>query len=156
VVATVYEAKRYFDRVLRVGLALKMQSRHRPGIFELRRSLRGLVRLSIAMTKDGSTRKLYWRNVFRLMWRGRHVFEQTMRLMGIYLHFKNQTAYLFRALAKQRPSQLKLPLDVLTLRTMRGEVVSVGKVDPVAVYKDVRIGQGSSQQADKTKDLRSS
>jgi hypothetical protein len=138
VVRTVYEPKRYFDRVLRVGLALKMRSKHRPGLFELRRSLRGLVRLSIEMSKDPVTRPLYWRNVARLMWRGRHVFEQAMRLMGIYLHFKNQTAYLFKAMAAQRPAQARLPRDICALPRQDLRVASGEPVAPHPVRHEAR------------------
>jgi hypothetical protein len=109
VVSTVYEPRRYFDRVLRLGKKLRCKSRHRPGLFELRRHLRGFVRLSWQMTRDPETRWLYWRNVLRLFWRGHVVFEQVMRLMGIYLHFKRQSRHLTAVLDKQMQRQLDLP-----------------------------------------------
>jgi radical SAM superfamily enzyme YgiQ (UPF0313 family) len=109
VVTTVYEPRRYFDRALRLGRKLNCKSRHRPGPFELRRHLRGFFRLSWRMTKDKDTRWLYWRNVLKLLPRGHVVFEQVMRLMGIYLHFKRQTAYLDGVLEKQMRKQLELP-----------------------------------------------
>lgn len=111
VVTTVYEPRRYFDRVLRLGKKLRCRSRHRPGLFELRRHLRGFLRVSWQMSKDPQTRRLYWRNVVRLAWRGHVVFEQTMRLMGIYLHFKSQTAYLSDVLTKQMQTQRNLPVS---------------------------------------------
>ncbi len=109
VVAKVYEVRSYFDRARRLGKLLKCRSRHRPNWFELKRHLRGFFRVSWAMTKDPQTRFLYWRNVLSLIPRGHVTFEQVMRLMGIYLHFKQQSRHLLQVLDKQMASQLKLP-----------------------------------------------
>ena len=109
VVRTIYDARRYFDRALRLGRSLAGKSRHRPGLLELKRHALGFWRVSVAMTRDPETRWLYWRNVFLLARRGHVVFEQVMRLMGIFLHFKRQTAYLLKVLEKQMDQQRAMP-----------------------------------------------
>lgn len=108
VVEAAYEPKRYFDRVLRVGLALQKRRPRLVRWFELKRQLLGLVRVSWALSQQSQTRRLYWRNVLRLILRGPFVFEQCMRLMGIYLHFQRQTAYLSSALTQQAPLQERI------------------------------------------------
>jgi len=112
VVRTIYEPRRYFDRALRLGQALKCKSKHRPRLFELRRSIRGFFAMSRGLLANPETRWLYLRNMAKLIGRGPIVFEQVMRVMGIYLHFRKQTSYLFKALAKQKESQAKLPQDI--------------------------------------------
>jgi hypothetical protein len=57
------------------------------------------------MTKNKETRRLYWRNVVQLIRRGPIVFEQTMRVMGIYLHFREQVDYLEQSIKRQITSQ---------------------------------------------------
>lgn len=112
VVRTIYEPRRYFDRALRLSKSLVGKSKHRPGRFELRRHLLGFWRLSVAMTKDPETRWLYWRNVVVLTTRGHVVFEQVMRLMGIFLHFKRQSANLVTVLEKQMHQQRAMPPEL--------------------------------------------
>lgn len=118
VVTTVYKPRAYFDRALRVGKMLKCKSKHRPRLFELRRHLRGFIRASWAMTKDPETRWLYWRNFFLMLPRGHVALEQVMRLMGIYLHFKKQSAFLAVAMDKQIAQQSELPPELRTLQVV--------------------------------------
>jgi hypothetical protein len=105
VVRTIYAPKVYMDRVLRVGKMLKCRSKHIPRFFEIKRHIPAFFRLSFAMTKSKETRRLYWRNVAQLIVLGPVVFEQTMRVMGIYLHFREQVAYLENSIRKQITSQ---------------------------------------------------
>lgn len=112
IVATIYTAQSYFDRALRVGRALSCKSRHRPRLFELRRHLRGFVMTSLAMTLDPDTRWLYWRNFFLMIPKGHVAFEQVMRLMGIFLHFKKQTKFLAKAMEDQIESQARMPMHM--------------------------------------------
>jgi radical SAM superfamily enzyme YgiQ (UPF0313 family) len=105
VVRTIYAPKAYMDRVLRVGKMLKCKSKHIPRFFEIKRHIPAFFRLSYAMTKSKETRRLYWRNVVQLVRRGPIVFEQTMRVMGIYLHFREQVAYLEQSIKRQISTQ---------------------------------------------------
>lgn len=118
VVQAVYAPRPYFDRVLRTARQLKMNSRHRPRIFELKRSLRALVVSSWRFTVRSELRWLYWRNVIVLVWRGRHVFEQAMRLMGIYLHFRRQTEFLVGQLEGQMIRQAEVIRDTEALKRL--------------------------------------
>ena len=106
VVKTVYSAKSYFDRVLRVARLLKpAKSKHKPRLFEWVRNIRGFVSVCVTLTADKSTRYLFWRNLY-LTWRkGWVVFEHVVRLSGIYIHFRNQIAYLEKAIGKQIDEQ---------------------------------------------------
>jgi radical SAM superfamily enzyme YgiQ (UPF0313 family) len=111
VVSAIYEPRAYFDRALRVGRLLNSKSKHRPNWFELRRLRKGFFRTSWRMTKNPKTRWLYWRNVFLMIPRGRVVFEQVSRLMGIYLHFEKQVAYLKGAMKSQIEGASAWPME---------------------------------------------
>ena len=45
----------------------------------------------------------------RLALRGPMVLEQMMRMMGFYVHFRDQTRYLYGALGRQKASQAAWP-----------------------------------------------
>ena len=109
VVRTLYDPQVYFDRVLRTGLALGSSVPRWPSLWELRRNLLGFWRVSLALSADPETRWRYWRNVVRLVLRGPMVLEQMMRMMGFYVHFRDQTRYLYGALGRQKASQAALP-----------------------------------------------
>lgn len=111
-VRTVYSAKSYFDRVLRTA---RMMSYRRPRLhhpWELKRSLRALVVMSWRMSKNRSTRRLYWRNFFLALSLGLYRFEIAMTLMSIYQHFEKQSSYLLGVLARQIEQQRQLPQKV--------------------------------------------
>jgi radical SAM superfamily enzyme YgiQ (UPF0313 family) len=109
VVRTLYDPQVYFDRVLRTGLALGSSVPRWPSLWELRRNLLGFWRVSLALSADPETRWRYWRNVVRLALRGPMVLEQMMRMMGFYVHIRDQTRYLYAALGRQKASQAALP-----------------------------------------------
>jgi radical SAM superfamily enzyme YgiQ (UPF0313 family) len=109
VVRTLYDPQVYFDRVLRTGLALGSSVPRWPSLWELRRNLLGFWRVSLALSADPETRWRYWRNVLRLALRGPMVLEQMMRMMGFYVHIRDQTRYLYAALGRQKASQAALP-----------------------------------------------
>ena len=103
VVSTVYEPKRYFDRLLRLSKRLKTSSRHRPRLFEIKRDLVAFMRLTWAMTKDGETRYYYWRNLIAAMRMGPAGFSSILNLMGAYVHFKRQVHYSLTEVTRQMP-----------------------------------------------------
>ena len=103
VVSTVYEPKRYFDRVLRLSKQLKAASRHRPRAFAIKRDLMAFVKLSWAMTKDGETRYYYWRNLLAAIPMGSAGFSTILDLMGAYVHFKNQVHHTVNEVTRQIP-----------------------------------------------------
>lgn len=105
VVRTIYAPKAYMDRVLRVGKMLKCKSKHRPRLFELKRNLPAFFRLSYAMSKNKETRWLYWRNFFKMLPCGHVALEQAMRVTGIYLHFREQVAFLEQSIQNQIATQ---------------------------------------------------
>jgi hypothetical protein len=103
VVSTVYEPKRYFDRVLRLSKQLKSSSRHRPRWFEVKRDLVAFIRLSWAMTKDSETRYYYWRNLVAAIRMGAAGFSSIVELMGAYVHFKIQVRNSVAEVRRQIP-----------------------------------------------------
>jgi radical SAM superfamily enzyme YgiQ (UPF0313 family) len=100
VVKTVYEPKHYFDRVLDMVSRLKITERRKMSLNEGHRNLRALVVVCYKFTKDKTTRKLFWRNVFMTMRLGPEHFERAMKMMGSYLHFRKQVIYLEENIGK--------------------------------------------------------
>ena len=115
VVQRVYAPKAYFNRALRTIRKLKVRSKHIPRWFEIKRSIRGMVMVSLGMTFNRDTCWYYWRNFFFAMVRGPHVVEQAVRIMAIYLHFQRQSRYLVKAIESQEPAQRKVPADLSVL-----------------------------------------
>ncbi len=120
VVQRVYEPKAYFDRALRTVGRLKVKSRHIPRWFEIKRSIRGFLNVSIQMTLNRDTCWYYWRNVFWAMLKGPHHVEHAIRIMAIYLHFQQQSRYLVKAITAQEPAQRGLPSKLEVLATAAG------------------------------------
>lgn len=102
VVGTVYDPKVYMDRVYRAAKMLGTKRRHRPGRWELRRSARGFWNLSVRMTKNPLTRRLYWKNILRLALLGVDRMEIGIMMMGSYLHLQKQTQFLLAEMKSQR------------------------------------------------------
>ena len=104
VIEQIYSPKSYFDRTLKTCKKIRGNSRHLPRPFELKRNLRGLVNVCINLSKEPSTRWLFWRNFFLLLFRGPLAFEHSMRIMGMYLHFKKQSSYLLNKIENNQHS----------------------------------------------------
>jgi len=98
VIQTIYAPRPYMDRVLKSARLLRTKSTHLPPVSLLWRQLRGLVRLSIKMTREPTTRWLYWRNFFLLLPLGPGRFDMAMRLTGIYVHFQKQMDHVLRSI----------------------------------------------------------
>jgi hypothetical protein len=108
VVSTVYEPKRYFDRVLRLSKLLKVKSKHRPRWFEIKRDLVGFARLTREMMRHRDTRYLYWRNLFAAIPMGVAGLSSIMNLMGAYVHFRKQVVFTVTEIRQQIPMIVEL------------------------------------------------
>jgi radical SAM superfamily enzyme YgiQ (UPF0313 family) len=112
VVSAVYEPKSYFDRMLRLTTLLKRSTRHRPGWFELKRELLGLIRLTRLMHGDKTTRRLFWRNMWAALRKGKAVFSQIAQLIAVYVHLRQQVRYILDAVQAQLPIHEELQRHV--------------------------------------------
>ena len=130
VVSTIYEPKSYFERVLRLSKMLNSSSRHLPRWTELKRDLRTFARMARVMSLDKTTRHLFWRNVWAAFWKGPAAFAQLMRLMAMYVHFKEQTAYTVETVTNLIPKYAEndrelAELDRITPRPKEKDVLSL-------------------------------
>jgi radical SAM superfamily enzyme YgiQ (UPF0313 family) len=130
VVSTIYEPKSYFERVLRLGTMLKSSSRHIPRWTELKRDLLTFARMARVMSLDKTTRRLFWQNVWSAFWKGPAAFAQLMRLMAMYVHFKEQTRYTVETVTSLIPRYVEndrelAELDRMKPRPAEKEVVSL-------------------------------
>jgi radical SAM superfamily enzyme YgiQ (UPF0313 family) len=102
VIQTVYDPRGYMDRLVRLAKRLKMRPKHRPAPREFYRYARALWRLSLVMTRDPSTRWLYWRTLLRTLPLGYARFEAAMLPLIIYVDFRQHASYLSGLLAARR------------------------------------------------------
>jgi radical SAM superfamily enzyme YgiQ (UPF0313 family) len=99
VIRTIFEPRKYMDRVMRTAKKLPRRPRHLPtGRYGVWSALRMFVLVSIRMTSNPATGLLYWRNVILSLLLGLGRFEYAMRQMVLYLHFQKQTKLLLMAL----------------------------------------------------------
>ena len=91
VLEDVYSPKHYFDRCLKLGLALNRKVKHRPSWGEKRKAALGFSRLIPKLGFRPSTAYLFWRNIVILLFRKPSSLEEATNLMALYLHFGKQT-----------------------------------------------------------------
>jgi hypothetical protein len=104
VISTVYEPKRYLDRILRLSKRLKAKTRHRPRAFAIKRDLLAFMKVTWAMTKDGDTRYYFWRNFAAALRMGPAGVTAILDLMGAYVHFKQQVRYTVAEVRRHMPA----------------------------------------------------
>lgn len=100
IVFAIYQPQAFMDRVLDTTGRLKFRTRHRPGLWESRRMLRGFFSVAYSLLRNRQTRWLYLRNAWKTLWMGMDHFEYAHTTMGGYLHFKRQADALERSLAE--------------------------------------------------------
>ena len=91
VLEEVYSPRNYFDRCLKLGLALNRKVKHRPSWRERRRAALGFFKLLGKLGCRPSTAYLFWRNLLILLLRKPSSLEEATNLMALYLHFGKQT-----------------------------------------------------------------
>ena len=101
VLGTIYATRNYFNRCLRVAVALRVSPRYRPPV-------RKLVGYGVAFLR--TVRKLglrrgtgyyYWRNILLTLVRRPSSLETVVNLMAMYIHFEKQTAFITRLMASR-------------------------------------------------------
>ncbi|MEO8498633.1 MAG: B12-binding domain-containing radical SAM protein, partial [Planctomycetota bacterium] len=98
VLETIYSPKNFMDRVLDTTRRLKLRRRRKPGWWETKRELRGLLSMMWWMTRDKSVRRYYWRNSFRSLLMGFDKFDAAQTMMMSYMHFKKQSRHVVQQL----------------------------------------------------------
>ncbi|MDA9951027.1 B12-binding domain-containing radical SAM protein [Oligoflexaceae bacterium] len=108
-VANVYSPKSYFARALKTAQAMPYKFPRMQSFWELKRSMKSLVMLSIKMTMNSETRPYFIKNFFVGLSMGLRRFETVMTLSSVYLHFYKQSRYLIKVLNEQVVAQASLP-----------------------------------------------
>jgi len=91
VVMTVYEPRRYMERVLRTTRMLVPERRQKPSWTEWIKMGRALVQIAWWMTRNPKVRCHYWKNTIRTMFMGLAKFEFCQSHMAAFMHLGNQT-----------------------------------------------------------------
>jgi radical SAM superfamily enzyme YgiQ (UPF0313 family) len=88
-----YSPKSYFDKSLKLGLALKTDRKFKPSFKKLRRTVQALFKLFIRLGMRPSTSCYFWRNIFAIMIINPSSFEDVFNLMAMYIHFAKQSQF---------------------------------------------------------------
>lgn len=97
---TVYDADRYFKRVVRTYRQVKFKRRYYPRWSEIKRYLRGAVLLPWNLLFNRKTCWPYLRTCLKAIWFGPTGYINAMKMVTMYLHFKDRVAYINRVVEK--------------------------------------------------------
>lgn len=94
IILTVYEDKKYFDRLLELGMLLQIKPRHKRTFLGLLKALKAFLKLSFKISISPKRSFYYWRNIFILLFKKPSSLETIINLMAMHLHFKKQTEFI--------------------------------------------------------------
>ena len=94
VLKQVYSRKEYFARSLRLGLALRRNTRHRMSWREKRTAFHAFLLLVLKLGLRPRTFYYFWRNILITLAVRPSSVEETVNLMAMYLHFRKQTDHI--------------------------------------------------------------
>ena len=99
VLRRVYSRKEYFDRCLKLGLALRRKSRHKTTWKAKRLALRAFLRLVMRLGLKRRTFYYFWRNFLVTLALRPSSIEEAANLMAMYIHFRKQTDHILELMA---------------------------------------------------------
>lgn len=124
----VYSADSYFRRIVRTYRRVKFRRRYVPRWRELKRYLRGTVLLPAKLLFNRETCWPYLRTGMRAMLFGVTGYVNAMKMVTMYLHFRDRVAYVNRAI-ERRLDELDKADEVLSPAATEG--VEAGSPDLV-------------------------
>ncbi len=101
VIESVYDAKRYFDRIYELIKVLKVKPRHRPPVRLLLKQGRALARFMAESLQQPELRPLILRNLAATAAFHPRGLEMMINLMAMYMHFGPQSEFIVRV-ARER------------------------------------------------------
>jgi radical SAM superfamily enzyme YgiQ (UPF0313 family) len=112
----VYDADRYFKRVVRTYRKVKFRRRYFPRWSEIRRYLRGAALLPWNLLFNRETCWPYIRTGLQAIWLGPTGYINTMKMVTMYLHFRERLAYINKVIEKRlqqsdQPDAVATPHD---------------------------------------------
>ncbi len=95
-----YNARKYFNRCLRLGRALKVSRKHRPPFSRKVIAARALIRLVRQLGFWPSTAYYFWRNSLIMLLVRPSALAEVVNLMAMYIHFSKQSEYIIELMAR--------------------------------------------------------
>ena len=93
----IYGAKNYFDRCLKLGLALKAKRKYKPPFSKRLTVVGALLKLVVKLGANPQTIYYFWRNIIIIMFIHPSSVEEVINLMAMYIHLHKQTEYSIRS-----------------------------------------------------------
>ena len=91
-----YERKSYFNRCLKLGIALRTKRKYKPSFSKKLKAMRSLLKLTIILGIRPFTSYYFWRNILVILLTRPSSVEDVVSLMAMYIHFHKQTGYIIK------------------------------------------------------------
>jgi len=98
---TLYNNKRFFARVTRLGLGINPVLKHKPGLKKILQSIFIFLRLTRHLGFNKKTGLLYWGLLFKVLIKNIRGLETALNYAAMYIHFGKQSEYIVN-LARKR------------------------------------------------------
>jgi len=95
----IYAAKNYFDRCLKLGLALKARRKYKPPFSKRITIVGAFLKLVVKLGVNPRTGYYFWRNIIIILFSRPSSVEEVINLMAMYIHFRKQTEYSIKSVA---------------------------------------------------------
>ncbi|HCL55631.1 MAG TPA: B12-binding domain-containing radical SAM protein [Spirochaetia bacterium] len=97
----IYDDKIYFNRIKRLGKALRVKPSQKRGIKGILKSARAFFRLIGKMGLFSKRALYFWRNIFLFLFTKPSSLETAVNLMAMHLHFKEQSKYITKTITQE-------------------------------------------------------
>jgi hypothetical protein len=94
VLENVSGCKSYFDRCLKLGLALSARRKYKPSFRKKLKAARSFLRLVNRLGFKPPTSYYFWRNIIVILVSRPTSIEEVANMMAMYIHFHKQTRYI--------------------------------------------------------------
>jgi hypothetical protein len=93
VIETIFNPKKYYDRVIYTGLKIKADYKHKPDFKTWLLYMRSFLRVCKSAGFSRKTGLLYWKMFFTVILRNPMGIEAAVNLAAMYIHFQKQKEY---------------------------------------------------------------
>ena len=108
IIDTLYDPANFMARAAQAVRRITPAPKHKPGLFEMWRDLRGFVRLILRLSCRPDVRPHYWRYL-RETWKlGPQRFALAAAIVTMYLHFLDLRTHLLASLGRRQTRELEL------------------------------------------------
>jgi len=94
ILKTIYDPVKYYSRLTYLGLNLKRNNKHKPGIVKLLKITRGFLKVCGKVGFNKTTGLLYWKLLFKILLTNPIAIELVVGLAAMYIHFAKHSQFI--------------------------------------------------------------